>query len=78
MSVREEGTYGLLIPQWEGYQQDVYNFDKQANNANDTDKGKLKGLLKEQTMILQQSRVWQNIIVPWMRISRSRITITSI
>ena len=45
MSVREEGTYGLLIPQWEGYQQDVYNFDKQANNANDTDKGKLKGLL---------------------------------
>ena len=41
MSVREEGTYGLLIPQWEGYQQDVYNFDKQAKNANEREKDML-------------------------------------
>ena len=45
MDVRQEGQYGLLIPEWTAYEKDVFNFEKAASNANNNDKGKLKGLL---------------------------------
>ena len=45
MDVRQEGEYGLLIPTWTAYEKDVFSFEKAASNANNNDKGKLKGLL---------------------------------
>lgn len=45
MDVRQEGQYGLLIPEWPAYEKDVFSFEKAASNANNNDKGKLKGLL---------------------------------
>ncbi len=39
-----EGTT-LVIPTWPSYERDVYEDGKLASNADDTDKGQLKGLI---------------------------------
>lgn len=45
MDIREEGQNGLYIPQWTGYQKDVFSMANTISNTKDNDKGKLKGLL---------------------------------